>query len=109
MNINTLKSALISEKSFKLASNGKFSFLVDTKSNKGEVALVCKELFGVDVVSVNIVNIPGKVKRSKTGMGRRSDIKKAIVTLKPGQKIALFELEEKAEKKNSKEKSKEKK
>lgn len=86
-----LKKALISEKSFQEAALSKFTFIVDKKASKESVAASCKELFGVDVLSVNIINTIGKVKRTKKGEGKRSDQKKAIITCKKGQKIDLFE------------------
>jgi len=93
MNTSILKKALISEKSFGRAAEGKFTFIVDKKASKEAVALEVKELFKVNPLSVNVINIKGKVKRTKKGEGRRSDIKKAIVTLKKGEKIDLFEVE----------------
>lgn len=105
MNTNILKKALISEKSFTKAAESKFTFVVQKASTKGEVAMAVEELFGVNVLAVNIINTIGKVKRSKKGLGRRSDIRKAIVTLKKGQKIDLFEVEEPKEKEKGKAKS----
>jgi large subunit ribosomal protein L23 len=93
-----LKRALISEKSFAQATKGKFSFAVDQSATKEIVAKSVEELFGVNVLSVNILNTIGKIKRSKKGFGKRSDCKKAIVTLKKGQKIDLFEIEKPEEK-----------
>lgn len=106
MNTNILKKALISEKSFTKAAESKFTFVVQKASTKGEVAMAVEELFGVNVLAVNIINTVGKVKRSKKGLGRRSDIRKAIVTLKKGQKIDLFEVEEPKEAKKAQEKAK---
>jgi large subunit ribosomal protein L23 len=102
MDTNILKRALISEKSFGKAAEGKFSFIVDRSATKEGVLNCVEELFGVNVLSVNILNVVGKVKRSKKGLGRRSDYKKAIVTLKKGQKIDLFEIEQPEEKKSTK-------
>lgn len=106
MNTNTLKRALISEKSFTKAAESKFTFIVENSATKDEVTAAVEELFGVNVVSINTINIPGKVKRSKKGLGKRSDIRKAIVTLKKGQKIDLFEVEEPKEDKKVQEKAK---
>jgi large subunit ribosomal protein L23 len=98
-----IKKPIISEKSFNLAANGVYTFLVDLSSEKKQIAREVEELFKVDVISVNIVNIPGKVKRVKKGYGKRSDIKKALVRIKKGQKISIFEVEEDKKQKTQKE------
>lgn len=89
-----IKKPIISEKSFNLAADGIYTFLVDLNSGKQQIAREVEWLFKVDVISVNIVNIPGKIKRVKKGYGKRSDIKKALVRIKKGQKISIFEVEE---------------
>lgn len=104
MDTNILKRALVSEKSFGKAAEGKFTFVVDKSATKETVAQSIEELFGVNVLSINIANIIGKVKRSKKGLGKRSDYKKAVVTLKKGQKIDLFEIEQPEEKEKNKKK-----
>lgn len=91
MNNLSLKKPIISEKSFALAGTGVYVFLVTAAANKKIVATQVHELYGVDVEEVRIINIPGKVKRVGRKIGRRSDIKKALVKLKKGQKIAIFE------------------
>lgn len=106
MDLKILKKPLISEKSFQMAAAGKFSFQVDKKADKFSIAEVIKELFNVEVVSVNVTNYVGKVKRGKKGMGKRSNFKKAFVTLKSGQKIDLFEIEKPKDEKKSKAESK---
>ena len=95
----TIKKALISEKSFTAVASDKFSFIVDKKANKEKITAACKELFGVDVLDVNTANYKGKIKMNKKGKGQRSDFKKAIVTVKKGQKIDLFEIETEKDKK----------
>ena len=92
---NKIKKPLISEKSFLLASSGKDSFIVDSKISKNEAKTSIEKILGVKVVSVNSANICGKVKRVKGKIGRRQNYKKVIFTLKPGQKIDLFEIEDK--------------
>lgn len=94
MNNLLIKKPIISEKSFGLAAKGVYSFIVDKRSDKKQLAVEVKEVFKVDAVSVNIINIPGKVKRNKKGYGKRSDIKKALIKIKDGQKIAIFEIED---------------
>ena len=93
MNSNILKSALISEKSFAAASNGKFTFIVDKSASKDSVKQIVAELFKVEVLEVNMIAMKGKVKKTRKGTGKRSDFKKAILTLKKGDKIDLFEVE----------------
>lgn len=106
MNYGIIKKPLVSEKSFQAAAAGKFTFLVDTNAGKKEIADAVSQLFEVSVLTVNTTNYEGKIKRTKKGLGKRSDFKKAIVTLKKGQKIDLFEVEkeQKAESKDKKEK-----
>lgn len=91
-----LKKPLISEKSFKMAAEGKFCFIVDKAAGKDSVSAAISELFDVEVTDVNVCNFKGKVKRTKKGSGKRSDFKKAVVTLKKGQKIDLFDVEKDA-------------
>lgn len=102
MKNSILKSAVISEKSFKDASNSKFTFIVDKKATKDDIKLACESILSVDVLGVNIASYTGKVKKTKTGLGKRNDYKKAIVTVKTGQKIDLFEIETEEDKKNKK-------
>lgn len=92
-----IKKALVSEKSFREVASGKVTFVVDKRATKEEIAKNCADLFKVTVLDVNTTNIIGKVKRTKKGMGKRSDYKKAIITLKKGDKIDLFEIEEEEE------------
>ncbi|HOX40882.1 MAG TPA: 50S ribosomal protein L23 [bacterium] len=111
MDTQILKSAVVSEKSFQVASSGKFTFIVDKRASKDDISATLNSLYNVDVISVNTANFKGKIKRSKKGEGKRSDFKKATVTLKKGQKIDLFEVEKedkKAEGKDRKKKSSEK-
>ena len=84
----------ITERAFALAANGKYTFLVDKNVNKNQVRSSIESYFKVNVTAVNIINIPGKVKKTKGVSGRRKDISKAIVTLKKGEKIDIFEAEE---------------
>lgn len=85
---------IISEKSFALAATGVYVFQVAPNANKAVVATQVHEQYKVDVIEVNIINIPGKVKKVGKKTGKRSDIKKALVKVKAGQKIAIFETEE---------------
>jgi large subunit ribosomal protein L23 len=84
---------LINEKSMNLITGGFFTFEIGRDATKGEVAKVVAEKFKVNPVSVRIVNVPAKRKMQRTRKGSYtvSGFKKAIVKLKPGQKIGLFE------------------
>ncbi len=65
----------------------KYVFLVKDGANKSEIKKAVKELYRVDVVRVNTINIPGRMKRGRAGMISEPGYKKAVVTLKEGQKI----------------------
>jgi len=81
----------ISEKAIYLAERGIYVFEVPTSANKIEVAKAVEAAFKVNVTDVNMVTIKGKLKRYKQILGRRGDVKKAMIKLKSGQKITLFE------------------
>ncbi len=74
-----------------LAEKGIYVFEVPTASNKIELTKAVEVAFKVNVVAVNIIVAKGKLKRFKKLMGRQTDTKKALVTLKKGQSIPLFE------------------
>lgn len=99
MNNLVIKKPIISEKSFSLAGAGVYVFLVTNSANKKIVAEQVHQMYKVDVEDVRIINIPGKVKRVGKRFGKRSDIKKALVKVKKGQKILIFEEEKKDNKK----------
>lgn len=80
---------VVSEKSFGLADEGKYSFEVDPRSNKTEIKLAIEKIFGVKVASVNTLNRQGKTRRTRFGIGKRKDTTRAIVTLKSGS-IDIF-------------------
>ncbi len=82
---------LVTEKSTALMQEGKYVFEVAKAANKIEIAKAVAEIFNVKVVSVNTVNVAGKVKRIGRKTGRRPDYKKAIVKLAPGETIQFFE------------------
>ncbi|GAB49160.1 50S ribosomal protein L23 [Mobilicoccus pelagius] len=81
---DVLLSPVVSEKSYTLMDEGKYTFLVDTRANKTEIKIAVEEIFKVKVASVNTLNRPGKTRRTRFGMGKRKDTKRAIVTLKEG-------------------------
>lgn len=82
---------LITEKSTKLMEEGKYVFVVAKSANKIEIAKAVTEVFGKKVVKVNTINVLGKKKRVGRNFGKRSDYKKAIVKLAPGETIEFFE------------------
>ncbi|AMM19790.1 50S ribosomal protein L23 [Frondihabitans sp. PAMC 28766] len=77
-------SPVVSEKSYTLIDQGKYTFLVDPRSNKTEIKLAIEKIFDVKVDSINTLNRPGKTRRTKFGLGKRKSTKRAIVTLKSG-------------------------
>jgi large subunit ribosomal protein L23 len=80
---------IVSEKSYNLIDNGKYTFEVAPDSNKTEIKQAIESIFKVEVASVNTLNRAGKTRRTKFGLGRRKDTKRAIVTLKSGN-IDIF-------------------
>ena len=82
---------VISEKTTELMGINKYVFRVSMNANKLLVARAVKDLFGVQPEKVNVMTVRGKDRRLRYRTGKRSAWKKAIVTLKPGEKIELFE------------------
>ena len=96
MRSSVIKKPVISEKSISAQSSGnKYTFLVESHATAADVVAALKASFDVDVVKTNIVNLPAKVKRFRRVLGTRARRKHAIVTLKAGQSIPLFEEEAK--------------
>jgi large subunit ribosomal protein L23 len=82
---------VISEKSYGLLEQHKYTFVVAPDANKTQIKIAVEKIFGVQVVSVNTLNRTGKRKRTKFGYGKRKDTKRAIVTLSPQSKsIEIF-------------------
>ena len=86
---DTIIAPVITEKSTMLSEHNKVVFRVAKDATKDEIASAVEELFKVRVVKVNTLNTKGKTKRFRGHLGRRSDIKKAIVTLQEGQTIDI--------------------
>ncbi|HSH31270.1 MAG TPA: 50S ribosomal protein L23 [Candidatus Saccharimonadales bacterium] len=84
-------SPRISEKAIALAEKGSYVFEVPLATNKIEVAKAVEAAFKVEVVAVNMLVTKGKLKRFKRIVGRQRNLKKAMVKLKSGQTISLFE------------------
>jgi len=84
-----LFAPVVSEKSYGLLDEGKYTFIVDPRANKTEIKIAVESVFGVKVDSVNTLNRQGKTRRTKFGLGKRKNTKRAIVTLKEGS-IDIF-------------------
>ena len=84
---DTILSPVITEKATLLSEQGKVVFRVADDATKDEIAAAVEELFKVKVTKVNTLVTKGKTKRFRGILGRRVDIKKAIVTLADGQSI----------------------
>ena len=88
---DVLISPVISEKSYGLLEDNRYTFVVAPHANKTEIKIAVEQVFGVKVLSVNTMNRPGKRKRTRFGYGKRKDTKRAIVTLSAESKpIELF-------------------
>jgi large subunit ribosomal protein L23 len=75
---------IVSEKSYNLIDEGKYTFEVDPRSNKTEIKQAIEHIFKVKVASVNTMNRVGKERKTRFGIGKRKDTKRAIVSLKSG-------------------------
>jgi large subunit ribosomal protein L23 len=82
---------IVSEKSYALMELNRYTFEVDKRASKPHIASAVEEIFGVTVTSVNTMNVPGKPRRLRYSKGLTRSWKKAVVTLKAGDKIDLFE------------------
>ena len=80
---------VVSEKSYGLIDEGKYTFQVDPSANKTEIKYAIEQIFGVKVASINTLNRPGKRKRSRFGWGQRKATKRAVVSLREGS-IDIF-------------------
>jgi len=86
-----LEKPLITEKVTDLGMYNKYAFQVSLNANKSEVKKAVKEVYGVEPISVNIVNLNGKKVRFGRVSGKTKDKKKAIITLKKGEKIEVYQ------------------
>ena len=87
---DVLLAPVVSEKSYGLLDANKYTFLVHPDSNKTEIKIAVEKVFGVKVTSVNTLNRPGKTRRTRNGLGKRKDTKRAIVSVAAGQSIDIF-------------------
>jgi len=88
-NYDTLLSPIITEKSSLVAEENKVIFRVSMEATKPAIKEAVERLFKVDVTKVNTIVVKGKTKRFRGHLGRRSDYKKAVVTLKDGQSVDI--------------------
>jgi len=86
-----LAKPLVTEKATELVSQNKYTFVVAREANKIEVAKAVYAVYGVKPMSVNIVSMKGKAVTRGRIKGKRKDWKKAVVTLKKGESIKIYE------------------
>ncbi len=87
---DVLLRPVISEKTYRLADDGKYTFLVAPDANKTQVRQAVEAVFGVKVTGVNTLNRPGKRRRTRHGWGTRPATKRAVVSLAAGERIDVF-------------------
>jgi large subunit ribosomal protein L23 len=87
---DVLLAPVISEKSYGLLDENKYTFIVAPDANKTQIKIAVEQVFGVRVIGVNTANRQGKRIRTRTGFGRRKNTKRAIVSLVEGDRIDIF-------------------
>jgi large subunit ribosomal protein L23 len=87
---DVLLAPVISEKSYGLLDQNKYTFRVHPLANKTQIKIAVEKVFAVKVLDVNTLNRAGKRKRTRAGFGRRVSVKRAIVTLRDGDRIDVF-------------------
>lgn len=85
-----LLAPVVSEKSYGLLDENKYTFVVAPNANKTEIKIAVESIWNVKVLSVNTINRQGKRRRTRFGWGKRPDQKRAIVTLAEGDRIDIF-------------------
>ena len=92
MNVNEiLIKPLITEKNTMLGAQGKYTFKIDRRANKTQVKEAVEAIFKVEVTAVNTISVPPKSRRVGRTIGKTQAWKKAVVTVRAGQRIELFE------------------
>ncbi|MDO5737155.1 MAG: 50S ribosomal protein L23 [Propionibacteriaceae bacterium] len=81
---------VVSEKSYNLLDEGKYTFVVAPQANKTEIKIAIESIFKVKVTSVNTLNREGKTRRTRFGIGKKANTKRAIVTVAEGDRIDIF-------------------
>ncbi len=87
---DVLIAPVVSEKSYGLLDQNKYTFVVRPDANKTEIKIAVEEIFGVKVTAVNTINRQGKRRRTRYGWGQRPNIKRAIVSVAEGERIDIF-------------------
>jgi large subunit ribosomal protein L23 len=82
---------VVSEKSYSLIATNRYTFRIAKSAHKIQVRQAVEELFNVKVIDVKIISVPARPKRRGTHVGTRAGYKKAIVVLRDGDTIELFE------------------
>jgi large subunit ribosomal protein L23 len=88
---DVILAPVVSEKSYSLLDNNAYTFQVHPDANKTEIRQAVEAIWGVKVINVNTLTRKGKTKRFRFTQGKRSDTKRAVVKLAPGDKIEIFE------------------
>lgn len=88
---DVILAPVVSEKSYGLLDNNAYTFIVHPGANKTEIRQAVEQIWDVNVLSVNTINRKGKKKRFRFTEGKRANTKRAIVKLREGDKIDLFE------------------
>ncbi len=87
---DVLLAPVVSEKSYGLLDENKYTFLVSPDANKTEIKIAVEAIFKVKVTGVNTINRQGKKRRTRYGFGKRPDTKRAIVSVADGERIDIF-------------------
>jgi large subunit ribosomal protein L23 len=88
---DVILAPVVSEKSYALLDEGRYTFIVHPSANKTEIKQAVQTIFSVKVAAVNTLNRKGKRKRFGMTYGQRKSSKRAIVTLAEGESIDIFE------------------
>ena len=88
---DVILAPVVSEKSYSLLDMNAYTFYVHPEANKTEIRQAVEAIWDVKVVNVNTVNRKGKTKRFRYTQGKRPDTKRAVVKLREGDKIEIFE------------------
>lgn len=86
-----LIAPVVSEKSYALLDENKYTFIVSPQANKTEIKIAVEQVFGVKVLNVHTINRQGKTRRTRFGIGRRPNSKRAIVSVAAGDRIDIFQ------------------
>jgi large subunit ribosomal protein L23 len=87
---DVLIAPVVSEKSYGLLDQNKYTFVVRPDANKTEIKIAVEEIFDVKVTAVNTMNRQGKRRRTRYGWGQRPNTKRAIVSVAEGERIDIF-------------------